>query len=400
MNAFAAIVFASLLSRLGYQMARSPVLPAFAADLGALPEFIGVIVAASTVTGVFFKLPSGALSDVLGRKRMMVLGALFFAVPPFLYPFVGNPWALLALRFVHGFATAIFSPVASAYVASLAEAGRGARLGWFSSSNDVGATAGPLIGGFVLYLSASYAVTYLLVGAIGLLTLVVVLVLPDVDRASERQVTTFTARAAEFRAGLAEVVGTPPIFFAAAIEAVMYLGYGAFLGFLPIYAKTAGLNDAEIAVVLGSQLATAVVAKPIGGRLSDRLGRKPVIVIGLLLCAAALPLIFRSEGFATFVVVAPLLGLGIAAVTPVTNALIADLASARRLGAAMGVFGTVWDIGEAAGPIIAGLLIGGLGFASTFDALALLTVVVSIGVVLLVRDPQTAMAAQRSSAPR
>jgi hypothetical protein len=39
MNAFAAIVFASLLSRLGYQMARSPVLPAFAADLGALPEF-------------------------------------------------------------------------------------------------------------------------------------------------------------------------------------------------------------------------------------------------------------------------------------------------------------------------------------------------------------------------
>ena len=65
-------------------MARSPVLPVFAADLGALPELIGVIVAASTITGVFFKLPAGALSDVLGRKRMMVLGALFFALPPFL----------------------------------------------------------------------------------------------------------------------------------------------------------------------------------------------------------------------------------------------------------------------------------------------------------------------------
>src|SRR6266446_808880 len=171
MNAFAAILFASLLSRLGYQMARSPVLPTFAANLGALPEFIGVIVAASTVTGVFFKLPSGALSDVLGRKRMMVLGALFFALPPFLYPFVGDPWSLLTLRFVHGFATAVFSPVAAAYVASLAETGRGARLGWFSSGNDIGATAGPLIGGFVLYFSASYAVTYLLVGAIGVLTL-------------------------------------------------------------------------------------------------------------------------------------------------------------------------------------------------------------------------------------
>ena len=95
-----AIVLASMLSRLSYQMARTPVLPIFAADLGAMPELIGVIVAASTVTGVFFKLPSGALSDVLGRKRMMVLGALFFAAPPFLYPFVYDAWSLLALRFV------------------------------------------------------------------------------------------------------------------------------------------------------------------------------------------------------------------------------------------------------------------------------------------------------------
>src|SRR3977135_1267499 len=149
MNAFIAIIFASLLSRLGYQMARTPVLPIFAVDLGAMPELIGVIVAASTITGVFFKLPSGALSDVIGCPRMRVVGALVLVGPPFLYPFVHDPWSLLALRFVHGFATAIFSPVASAYVASLAETGRGARLGWVSSANDIGATAGPLIGGVV-----------------------------------------------------------------------------------------------------------------------------------------------------------------------------------------------------------------------------------------------------------
>ena len=103
------------------------------------------------------------------------------------------------------------------------------------------------------------------------------------------------------------------------------------------------------------------------------MGRKPVIVIGLFLCAAALPLIFRSENFVTLVIVAPLLGLGIAALTPVTNALIADVASARRLGAAMVVFGTIWDIGEAAGPIVA----------------------VSIGVVLLLHDPKIGVAAHR-----
>ena len=390
MNAFTAIVLASLLSRLGYQMARSPVLPAFAADLGALPEMIGVIVAASTITGVLFKLPSGALSDVLGKKRMMVLGALFFALPPFFYPFVNDPWSLLALRFVHGFATAIFSPVASAYVASLAEQGRGARLGWFSSMNDVGATGGPMAGGFVLYFTASYSVTYLTVAALGVLTLLVVLWLPDADRPAPDEKRQ--ARAAEFRQGIAEVLKTPPILIAAAIEAVMYLGYGAFLGFLPVYARTVGLNDAEIAIVLGSQLVLAVAVKPAAGRMSDRLGRKPVIVVGLLLCAAALPLIFRSESMTTFVLTAPLLGLGVGAVTPVTNALIADLASARRLGAAMGVFGTIWDIGEAAGPILAGFLIGSLDYAATFDVLAAVTAGAIVILMFVARDPRSTQA--------
>ncbi len=389
MNAFVAIVLASLLSRLGYQMARSPVLPAFAADLGALPELIGVIVAASTLTGVFFKLPSGALSDVVGRKRMMILGALFFAAPPFLYLFVDDPWSLLVLRFVHGFATAIFSPVASAYVASLSETGRGARLGWFSSANDVGATGGPLVGGFLLYFTASYPITYLTVGALGVLTLLVVLLLPDVDPPM-RQTKTFAARAAELRQGTAEVFRTPPIFIAAGIEAVMYLGYGAFLGFLPIYAKTVGLNDAQIATVLGAQLVLAMVAKPISGRLSDRVGRIPMIVVGLLLCATALPVIFRSESLTAFALAAAVLGLGVGAVTPVTNALIADLAFAHNLGAAMGVFGTIWDIGEATGPIIAGFLIGRLGYATTFDVLAGVTALITVGLIVLVRDPKGA----------
>jgi MFS family permease len=91
------------------------------------------------------------------------------------------------------------------------ETGRGARLGWFSSANDIGATAGPLIGGFVLYFTASYPVTYVIVGALGVLTLIVVLLLPDVDRPA-REAKTFAVRAAEFRQGLAEVLRTPPIF--------------------------------------------------------------------------------------------------------------------------------------------------------------------------------------------
>jgi len=274
-------------------------------------------------------------------------------------------------------------------VASLAETGRGARFGWFASANDIGATAGPLVGGVVLYLTTSYSLTFLLVGVLGALALLVVILIPDIDRPAP-EAKTFVTRAAEFRLGLAEVFRTPPIFVAGGIEAVMYIGYGAFLGFLPIYARSVGLNFAEIATVLGAQLIFGLVAKPIAGTVSDRIGRIPVIVIGLLFCAAALPLIFRSESLTTFLLAAPLLGLGVGAVTPVTNALTADVASTRGLGAAMGVFGSVLDIGEAAGPIIAGVLIGGSSYAATFDVLAGMTVLVAFGLLAFVRDPKTA----------
>ncbi|MGE5269659.1 MAG: MFS transporter [Thiohalocapsa sp.] len=385
MNPFLALMLASLLARLSYQMARSPVLPQFAASLGAAPELIGMVVAASTVTGVVFKLPAGALSDIIGRRRMLLLGALFFAVPPFLYPFVTDYGALLALRFVHGFATAIFSPVASAYVAGLGEVGRGARLGWFSSANDFGATAGPLIGGLILYATTSFAASYLLVGVLGVLALGLALRVPEMQTKEPPAATTLPTRAAEMRDGLREVVTTPAVLIAAAVEATMYLGFGAFLGFLPLYAKAAGLDDAQIALILAVQLTMAVLAKPFSGNLSDRVGRKPVIVLGLLAVAAALPLIFRTTSFAGLMAIVPLLGLGIAAVTPATNALIADLVATNRLGTGMGVFGTIWDVGEAAGPILAGVLIGQLGYQPAFDVIAAITAVVALAFALRVR---------------
>ncbi|MFQ5896273.1 MAG: MFS transporter [Nitrospinota bacterium] len=378
MSPFLTIVLAGMFSRLGYQMARSPVLPRFAQDLGAAPELLGLIVAASTVTGVFIKLPAGALSDVLGKRRMMLLGCLFFALPPFLYPFVTGPIALLLLRFLHGFATAIFSPVAAAYVADLAQEGRGARLGWFTSASDVGATVGPMVGGFVLFYTASYASTYLLVGVLGLLPLLMVLRLPE---PAEANPDPPAPRWPRFRQGVVEVVSSPPVVIASSLEAVMYVGYGAFLGFLPPFARLVALNDAQIALVLGAQLATTMAAKPLTGWASDRVGRKPVILVGLLLCAALLPLIFRTGRFL------PLLGLGVAAVTPCTTALVADLVRAGRMGSAMGVFGTIWDVGESAGPILAGFLIARRGYGASFDTIALLMAGAALLFALVVREP-------------
>lgn len=209
---------------------------------------------------------------------MLLLGSLFFAGPPFLYPFVRSPDTLLLLRFLHGFATAIFAPVAAAFVADLARRDRGEKLGWFTAASDLGGTVGPLLGGFLLFYTASYTMTYLAVGLLGLLPLFVVLLLPKDEKPSPG--LTLGTRSRQFWLGIREVLSSRAVLLTSMVEAILYVGYGTFLGFFPPYAKGIGLDDARITLVVGAQLATTMLAKPLSGRLSDRLGRKPLILNG------------------------------------------------------------------------------------------------------------------------
>ena len=119
---------AASLAYCSYAMCRSPLLPLFARQLGADVQMVGVV-AASTLTGMCLKPPAGAWSDVLGRRVLLVAGGIVFAVMPFTYLGVASLAALIAVRAVHGFATAIFGPVASATLSDVAPAATSARRG-------------------------------------------------------------------------------------------------------------------------------------------------------------------------------------------------------------------------------------------------------------------------------
>ena len=87
-RSFALLCTIGVLCFISYNMVRMPVLALFAESLGASPERIGVIVSVSTLTGVFLKLPSGALSDIYGRRMLLRVGVIAFGVPPFFYAFI------------------------------------------------------------------------------------------------------------------------------------------------------------------------------------------------------------------------------------------------------------------------------------------------------------------------
>ena len=133
-TAYLRLCAAAFLAYCSYAICRTPLLPLFARDLGADLPLVGLVVGASTLTGVLLKLPAGAWSDVLGRRPLLVAGALVFAATPFAYLAVSTLTALILVRTLHGSATAIFGPVASAHISDLAPpARRGAWLSTYST---------------------------------------------------------------------------------------------------------------------------------------------------------------------------------------------------------------------------------------------------------------------------
>ena len=74
-TALARLCAAGFVAYCSYSICRAPLLPLFARELGAGPSLVGLVMGASTLTGVFLKLPAGALSDLFGRRRLLLAGA-------------------------------------------------------------------------------------------------------------------------------------------------------------------------------------------------------------------------------------------------------------------------------------------------------------------------------------
>ncbi len=379
MNAIRKLCAVGFLARFSYALARNPVLPLFALFLGAGPEAIGLAVGVSTVTGIFFKLPSGALSDVVGRRRTMLAGLVVFGVMPLCYLFIESYGALVAVRFLHGLATAVYGPVAMAVVAEVAGARKGEMLSWFSSVGIVGTLLAAPIGGLILDVGGGQGPVlwqFRLVFAVSALAGMAALILGIRTLGFAERVEPgqgFSERARRFGEGIREVLSDRRIVAASAMEGVQNMTMGALEAFLPVYAvKVVGLAEWQAGMLWGAQIVVTMLAKPLLGRASDNAGRRPLIVAGLALCAASFAVVPFMGGFWSLLGACLVFGAGEALVTSSSAALVADLCRERHFGSAMGAFGTIFDIGHASGPILAGLLVGLMGYGGAFPLMAAL----------------------------
>jgi MFS transporter, DHA1 family, multidrug resistance protein len=354
---------------ISYNLVRMPVLALFAQSLGAGPETIGLVVSVSTLTGVFLKLPSGALSDIYGRGILLRLGVVAFGLPPFIYPFIHNVDALIALRFVHGLATAIFAPSALATVADLYRERRGMAMGAYTACTQAGALLGPVLGGWLIY-AVGFPGTFMTAGVFGCVGVMLFALLhlnPPPPRVKEKGLKPVLD---DMWQGFRIVAHNTRVLITSATDGAKMIANGALMAFLPIYALSIGLNPGEAGLLFGVQGVISFLSKPVMGRVSDQVGRKPLIMVGLLICATTFVLIPHVSSFLLLLFLAAGFGFGEAVITSSISAFVADVSELKTLGAAMGMQGTISDIGHASGPLLAGLLIAHLGYQSAFAIIA------------------------------
>jgi MFS family permease len=360
------------LAILSSTLSKTPVLPLFAHALHATPAEIGWIVMASTIPGILISFPAGALSDHLGARRLLLASLVVFATAPFLYLLVHNAWQLMAVRFYHGFATAIFGTVANAAIAERYSADRAARLSTFSSITIVGRSIAPFLGGALISLASFHAV-YIACAISGVLALAVGLLLQDSEPSP-----TIKRQRPHFWASLTTVLRERGIMLVSLIEAAQYLVFGAIEAFLALFAASLGIPPWQIGIILGVQLISIVFAKPLMGRVSDRVGRRQVIIPGLLVGATSIALLPYAPNFIGLSLLSLTFGIGFATVTSSTSALVADLTRNGRYGSSMGVLRTVMDVGQSIGPVLTGWMVGVAGYGSAFTLLAAILVLAAL----------------------
>jgi MFS family permease len=161
-------------------------------------------------------------------------------------------------------------------------------------------------------------------------------------------------------------------------------------GLLPIVQAAAGLSIAQIGLLAGAYPVTWGIAQIGTGALSDRIGRKRLIVSGMFLQALSIASIAASSGFGPWLLGALGLGLGTAMVYPTLLAVVADVAEPRRRGAVTGVYRFWRDLGFAVGAVLVGLLADRFDARAAILAVAVLTAISGLIVAVRMRETRPA----------
>lgn len=351
-----------------------PLLPLFLTGvLGASAATLGVIEGAAESTAALLKLASGWWSDRLRRRKPLVVAG--YALASLVRPLIGlahSAGQVLAVRLADRLGKGIRGAPRDALIAdSVDPAVRGRAFGFHRAADHLGAVIGPLLAFAALEAGNLDLRTLFLLTAIpGALS---VLLLIGGVREKPREAPAPAARI-DFKAPLSRR------FWAfLAVVFVFTLGNSSD-AFLLLRARDLGVEAAWIPILWAFLHVIKSASSTPGGALSDRLGRKPLLVAGWLLYAAVY--LGLGGASATWHVWALFAGYGLyfGLAEGVEKALVADLVPAERRGTAFGWYNLALGLGALPASLLFGAIWDGMGAQVAFGFGAALSLLAAVGI--------------------
>jgi MFS family permease len=323
-------------------------------------------------------LAAGGMAERMGRKRILVLGWVLALPVPLLIAFAPSWWVIVLANVFLGLNQGLaWSMTVVMKIDLVGPVRRGLALGLNESAGYLGVAVTALATGALAATFAPRTIVWAGAAVIAVIgTLVSVLFVRDTGaHVNEEQRRHGAATAGTLRHAFSRGTVHDPVLRACSQAGLVNnLNDALAWGLAPLYLAANGASLAEIGIVAGVYPAVWGAGQLVTGWLSDHTGRKPLIVLGMLVQAGALALLVAGGGaLAPAVVAAVLLGVGTALVYPTLIAAVSDVAQPVERAQLVGVYRFWRDFGFVAGALLAGLIADWLGAGWAIAIVAALT---------------------------
>ncbi len=282
-------------------------LPLIGSELGLTYSQIGLIMTCQYVAAAIANVPGGVLVDTVGRKGLLMAVSLFWVGFPYLLIGFTHSYAmLLACIALVGFGNSLWHPTAIPTLGQRYPDRKGLVLSLHGMGGNVGDAVAPVVIGALLALFSWRQVVVMNVLP-GLVVAVLILVLLGTLQFGSKHVERQSL--AEYLKGLKILFHNRALVLLAAGSSFRTMTQAALLTFLPVFlAREMGYSPALVGACLFALQAAGFAAAPVAGHLSDRMGRKHILMSSMLTSAVVLALMAFSGGSPLFIALVALLG--------------------------------------------------------------------------------------------
>ncbi len=349
------LTFVLFVVMLGYGII-IPILPFYIESMGAGGMELGFLVASYAVMRLIFGPIWGGLSDRIGRKPVLLVGILGYAVTMVWFGLATKLWMLFAARILSGMLSSATAPTTMAFIGdSTPENERGGGMGMLGAAGGVGTIIGPVLGGFLA--GESLATPFFLAAGLSILSLVLAAIfLPESLPVEARQNNRVVEKLIDLKSWGRAI--NSPIGSLLTLTFISTCGLMIFANVFGLYALQKfdfGPDDVGVMMmVLGlvSALAQGVLAGPV----TKKWGDGTVIKGGLLATALAFGLMVLANTYITILLATAFFALTVALQIPALTSLTSRRATVPQ-GIAMGLSNSFVSLGRIVGPVLGGAIL-------------------------------------------